>query len=94
MKAWPAGSIQEPAAAEIETFHRNVPELAGKSVADEAAMRWVHEDDHVPWLTPVAGFLASQAPDPEPLLAGFGPSLRRSPTWVAAAAAEHVAGFA
>ena len=57
-------------------------------------MRWVHEDDHVLWLAPVAGFLASQAPDPEPLLAGFGPSLRRSPTWVAAAAAEHVAGFA
>ena len=50
-------------------------------------------DGHVTWPALLAGILASQAPDPERLFAGFGPSLRRSPTWVAAAAAEHVAGF-
>ena len=70
------GSSQEPAAVQIETFHQNVPEPAGRCVADEAAVRRVHDNDHVPWLTLVAGFLVPQAPDPGPLSADSGRSLR------------------
>ena len=47
-------------------LHQNVPEPAGRCVADEAAMRQVHEHGHVPWLARVAGFLVPQAPGPGP----------------------------
>ena len=45
-------------------------------MADEAAVRWVHDNGHVPWLTRVAGFLVPQAPDPGPLSADSGQSLK------------------
>ena len=70
------GSSQEPAAVQIETLHQNVPEPAGRCVADEAAMRRVHENGHVPWLARVAGFLVPQAPGPGPSSADSGQSLR------------------
>ena len=45
-------------------------------MADEAAVRRVHENGHVPWIPLVAGFLVSQAPDLGPLSADSGQSLR------------------
>ena len=61
-------------------------------MADEAAVRRVHDNDHVPWLTLVAGFLVPQAPDPGPLSAGSGQSLRLNQSWAEAEAAEPVSG--
>ena len=69
------GSSQEPAAVQIETFHQNVPESVGRCVADEAAVRRVHDNGHVPWLALVTGFLVPPAPDPGPLSADSGQSL-------------------
>ena len=43
-------------------------------------MRRVHEDGHVPWLTLVAGFLVSQAPDQGSLSADSGQLLRLNQT--------------
>ena len=63
-------------AVQIETLHQNIPEPAGRCVADEAAMRRVHEHGHVPWLIRVAGFLVLQAPGPGPSSAGSGQSSR------------------
>ena len=45
-------------------------------MADEAVVRWVHDNDHVPWLALVTGFLVPQALDPGPLSADSGQSLR------------------
>ena len=45
-------------------------------MADEAAVRWVHDDGHTPWLTRVAGFLVPQAPYLGPLSADSGQSLK------------------
>ena len=55
-------------------------------------MRRVHENGHVPWLALVTGFLVSQAPDPGPLSADSGQSLRLNQTWAEAEAAEPVGG--
>ena len=86
------GSSQEPAAVRIETLHQNIPELAGRCVADEAAMRQVYEYGHVPWLIQVTGFLVLHAPGPGPSSAGSGQSSRLNQSWVEAEAAELVGG--
>ena len=55
-------------------------------------MRWVHENDHVPWIALVTGFLAPQAPDPGPLSADSGQSLRLNQSQAEAEAAEPIGG--
>ena len=45
-------------------------------MADEAAVRRVHDDGHAPWLARVAGFLVPQARDLGPLSADSGQSLK------------------
>ena len=43
-------------------------------MADEAAVRRVHDNGHMPWLAWVTGFLVPQAPDLGPLSADSGQS--------------------
>ena len=86
------GSSQEPTAVRIETLHQNVPEPAGRCVADEAPMRRVYEHGHVPWLVRVAGFMVLHAPGPGLSSAGSGQSQRLNQSWVEAEAAEPVGG--
>ena len=45
-------------------------------MADEAAVRRVHDDGRAPWLARVAGFLVPQAPYLGPLSADSGQSLK------------------
>ena len=61
-------------------------------MADEAAVRRVHDNGHVPWLTLVAGFLVPPALDPGPLSADSGQSLRLNQSWAEVEAAEPFGG--
>ena len=57
-------------------FHQSVPKPVGRCMADEAAVRRVHDDGRAPWLARVAGFLVPQAPYLGPLSADSGQSLK------------------
>ena len=48
------------------------PKPVGRCMADEAAVRWVHDDGRATWLVQFAGFLAPQAPYLGPLFADPG----------------------
>ena len=61
-------------------------------MADEAAVRRVHDNGHVPWLTLVAGFLVPQAPGPGLWSADSGQSLGLNQSWAEAEAAEPIGG--
>ena len=63
-------------------------------MADKAAVRRVHDNGHVPWLALVTGFLVPQAPNPGPLSADSGQSLRLNQSKAEAEAAEPVGSSA
>ena len=57
-------------------FHQSISKPVGRCVADEAAVRRVHDNGHAPWLARVTGFLVPQAPDLGSLSADSGQSLK------------------
>ena len=61
-------------------------------MADEAAVRRVHDDGRATWLVRVAGFLVPQAPYLGPLSADSGQLLKLNQSQAEAEAAEPIDG--
>ena len=53
-------------------FHQSVPKPVGRCMADEVAVRRVHDDGRATWLIRFVRFLAPQAPYLGPLFADSG----------------------